>query len=443
MPPVAFKQRVIPVSTVRTVRRRLLGWYDVHRRDLPWRRRQNDPYAQWVAEIMLQQTRVETVIPYYERFLKRFATLQRLARAPHEQVLKAWEGLGYYRRALHLHQAAKVLVRRHADLPRSVGELRQLPGVGDYTAAAIASIAFGAREAAVDGNVARVLARLFGLKDGASIARQRSSLRELAIQLLSPTRPGDFNQAWMDLGSAVCTPRDPDCPPCPLNRVCVFRRSGRSALLPRTPKSTAKRLHWTLVTTVLCHDGLLLVRRRPRGGLWSGLWEFPTDLVADENVDQGAEPRTFGDTKAWHHRGERGPRENGTDGPRDQGTKRRRNAGTDGRTGSRDDRAKRATVARTIIRRLAGRHGVTLHSAPRLLGSLAHELTHRSLTFLVYLAEVREGRCTSTSTRRRSGPDRWLQRWVSTRDLKRLSLSTAQRRIHDMVRPALHRPPGR
>ncbi|MCO6438214.1 MAG: A/G-specific adenine glycosylase [Phycisphaerae bacterium] len=260
---------------IQRIRRRLLAWYDRERRDLPWRRRAKDAYAQWVAEIMLQQTRVETVIPYYERFMARFPDADRLARAGHQTVLKHWEGLGYYRRVMHLHDAVRQLRSEGRGVPTSAAELRELPGVGEYTAAAISSIAFHERAAAVDGNVARIICRLFALEDDPKAPAGRDAVRAISMALLSPRRPGDFNQAWMDLGSAVCRPRRPDCPRCPLRSACVAATEGSPEQWPRRAKRKAAP-HVSVSVAAIQSGGRMLVRRRPRGGLWSGLWEFPS-----------------------------------------------------------------------------------------------------------------------------------------------------------------------
>ncbi len=267
------------------IRRALLRWYDRARRDLPWRRRAGDAYAQWVAEIMLQQTRVETVRDYYERFLKRFPDVGALARAAQEEVLKAWEGLGYYRRVLHLHRAAQQLHACGQEVPRTFDALRKLPGIGDYTAAAIASIAGGEARAAVDGNVARVIARLCGVRDDVLSPAGRAAIQGLADELLAPRRAGDFNQAWMDLGSGVCTPRRPDCGRCPLAGQCVARRDGLQDMLPLRGEGRRAPREVKLIAAVMMREGRVLVRRRPVGGLWSGLWELP-----NVELNNGAAP---------------------------------------------------------------------------------------------------------------------------------------------------------
>ncbi len=261
----------------RKIRRQLLRWYDRNRRDLPWRRRQGDPYAQWVAEIMLQQTRVDTVIGYYERFLKRFPNVGALALAKRDLVLKHWEGLGYYRRAVFLHEGAKQVARNGGTLPTDAAGFRELAGIGDYTAAAIASIAFQEPKAAVDGNVARVIARLYSLDDDILSPKGKQRVQAIANALLAIRRPGDFNQAWMDLGSAICTPKKPTCHSCPLASNCMVAGTDLAEQLPRRNAGLVKKK--TKIETVVGLfrlDDKVLVRQRPEGGLWSGLWEFPT-----------------------------------------------------------------------------------------------------------------------------------------------------------------------
>lgn len=237
---------------------------------MPWRET-SDPYAIWVSEVMLQQTRVDTVIPYWERWLERFPTVGALAEADIDDVLKHWEGLGYYSRARNLHRAAGVVRERYEGaVPADADELRTLPGVGEYTAGAVASIAFGATEPAVDGNVRRVLSRLHDLE--APTARQ---LRGRAAELVPEDRPGEFNQALMELGATICTPRDPDCAACPVSAWCEARRLGvqEQRPLPRTRKPVPHEVVRTVV--LVREDGPLLMARRPPEGLLAGLWEFP------------------------------------------------------------------------------------------------------------------------------------------------------------------------
>ncbi len=256
------------------VRAALLSWFDSGRRDLPWRKTR-DPYAIWVAEMMLQQTQVRTVVPYYQRFLARFPTVRKLARASVDEVLEAWAGLGYYGRARNLHAAAREVVDHHrGKLPEDEAALRALPGIGRYTAGAIASIAFGRAAPVLDGNAARVLARLVA-HDGTP-----SLLWPLAADLVPPDRPGDFNQALMELGATVCTPRDPTCLICPLAVLCEARRQGRTGELPR-PRRRARPREASAACAIVERGAQWLVAKRPPHGLLGGLWEFPTFDLAD------------------------------------------------------------------------------------------------------------------------------------------------------------------
>lgn len=231
----------------------LLRWYRKHRRDLPWRGNR-DPYAVWVSEIMLQQTRVETVIPFYRRFLERFPTVRALAGAPEADVLAAWSGLGYYRRARNMRAAARAVMREHGGrVPADPAGLRALPGIGRYTAAAIASIAFGVPAAAVDGNVIRVLARWYGLRGGRDDARLRREVEARADELAPGPSPGEWTQALMELGATRCLPRAPLCERCPVSESCRALRSGRPDRFPRAAKAAAVKRERRV---------LLLIRRR-------------------------------------------------------------------------------------------------------------------------------------------------------------------------------------
>ena len=281
----------------------LLAWYDQNARRLPWRKpprpdRVNrsgpdptggkrtaravrekaggsgytapDPYRIWVAEVMLIQTRVETVIRYYRDFLQRFPDVASLAAADLDEVLKAWEGMGYYARARNLHRAARLIVSEHGrELPSDYASLMELPGIGEYVAAAVASIAFGERRLAIDGNVRRVLSRLYDLENPRS-----ARLRKLAGGLVGCDRPGDINQALMDLGSTVCTPRDPACGSCPLEGACLARARGTQNRRPGV-RSRRDRPHKSIAAGVVWRDGRILIARRPQDGLLGGLWEFP------------------------------------------------------------------------------------------------------------------------------------------------------------------------
>lgn len=250
----------------------LLAWYDAGHRDLPWRRTR-DPYRVWVSEVMLQQTRVETVVPFYERFLARFPTVASLAAADEEEVLRAWEGLGYYARARHLRAAARAVVAR-GGFPRDVEGLARLPGVGRSTAGAIASIAFGRPSAVLDGNVRRVLCRLAAVAEDPRRPAVARRLWALAEELLDRGDPGRYNQALMELGATVCLPRDPACGRCPVARHCRARALGIAADLPVPPPRRVLP-HHEVAVGVVWRDGQVLIARRPPQGLLGGLWEFP------------------------------------------------------------------------------------------------------------------------------------------------------------------------
>lgn len=266
------------------VGRDLLKWYRRHRRDLPWRR-SRDPYAVWLSEMMLQQTQVATVIPYYQRFLGAFPTVHSLAAAPLERVLALWAGLGYYARARNLHAAAIQVVTRHGGkFPDTVAGLLSLPGIGRYTAGAIASIAFDRRAPIVDGNVARVLARLFLIRTPIKTPATQKRLWSLAESLLPARACGDFNQALMELGATVCTPGSPRCESCPLQRTCAARAANIVGQIPRRARPPAlRRMH---VVVAALHDAdRYLFERRPDNGLWGGLWQWPTIERGDEESD--------------------------------------------------------------------------------------------------------------------------------------------------------------
>ncbi len=258
-------------------RRALLAWYDRVKRDLPWRSASPDFYRVWLSEIMLQQTRVEAVIPYFERFLERFPDAQSLASAPEPAVLAAWSGLGYYSRARNLHQGAKQVAAGNA--PTGYEDLRALAGIGPYTAAAIASIAFGQPHAAVDGNVMRVVSRITGDAGEISSPITKARFTEAAQLLLDPTRPGDFNQAMMELGATVCIPRAPRCGECPVARFCEARATGRETELPVKLKKNAARD--VPLDLALHRNGseLFLIQRAAAERRLAGFWELPSKTL--------------------------------------------------------------------------------------------------------------------------------------------------------------------
>ena len=258
--------------------RRLLDWYNGNKRSLPWRGR-NDPYAIWVSEIMLQQTRVEAVRPYYRRWMKRFPSVATLARASEREVLKCWEGMGYYARARNLRAAARLVMQKHGGrLPENPAELRTLPGIGRYTAGAIASIAFGQDEPTLDGNIRRVLARVFNVREPADAPSGQKKLWALAAGHLPKGHAGDYNQALMDLGATICLPVGPRCGVCSVRRMCEARKLG---LQDERPVLKSKKVtpHYVLAAAVITRGRQVLLAQRPSNGLLGGMWEFPNGRI--------------------------------------------------------------------------------------------------------------------------------------------------------------------
>jgi A/G-specific adenine glycosylase len=256
------------------IQKDLLTWFRANARDLPWRKNRT-PYAVWVSEIMLQQTQVATVIDYFNRFMKRFPTVEALARARQDSVLKLWEGLGYYSRGRNLHKAAQTIVSEYnGQLPNSLDELQKIPGIGRYTAGAIASIAFNKPAPILDGNVIRVLCRVFRVKGNPKETAVKHELWELADGLVHTEHPGDFNEAMMELGAMICTPSNPQCLRCPLNTECQAYKHGEQDSLPVRQKQ-APLPHYTIVVGIVYKDGSILIGKRRQNALLGGLWEFP------------------------------------------------------------------------------------------------------------------------------------------------------------------------
>ena len=267
---------------------RLIRWFRDHKRDLPWRGA--TPYAVWVSEIMLQQTQVATVIPYFNRFLGRFPNVEALAAAQIDEVLHFWAGLGYYARARNLHRAAQIIVESHSGcIPKEPADLLSLPGIGRYTAGAIISIAYDLPQPILDGNVIRVLSRLFGVKGDPTSSENQKILWGLAAQLVPEESPGDFNQGLMELGAVLCEPAEPKCERCPLLADCFAGNSLEPNALPETPpgKKTVKLIQ---ISGILLNDlSEALIVKRPLHGLWGGLWEFPrASLLPGELPSEGA-----------------------------------------------------------------------------------------------------------------------------------------------------------
>lgn len=372
---------------VPAIRSALLAHYDRQARDLPWRR-DRDPYRVLVSEVMLQQTRVETVLGYYEPWLERFPTVEALAEAGEDEVMKAWEGLGYYRRARNLHAAARVVREEPAGIPTTRDGLRELPGVGEYTAGAVASIAFREPVPAVDGNVRRVLARLYDEPDP-----KGAWLRDRAGGLVHPERPGDWNQALMELGATVCAPRGPDCGVCPLARWCAARAAGTQLERP-APARKREVPKARFVLAVLEREGEVLVRKRPTGGLLGGLWAFPEVRLAEEAMSG---TMTLADS------------------PGDGG----------------------AVDTIDIARGVADELGLHVGAARRL-ESVRHRFTHLDATYLPVVLtvegpppEVVTGEGAGDSGTGMSAPD---LRWIDPDDDESTAVPTAQRKVLDAWR---------
>ena len=267
--------------------RLLIDWHEPLLRDMPWRNT-SDPYHIWISEVMLHQTQVRTVIPYYRRFLEAFPSFQALSAAPLDQVLKLWEGLGYYARARNLHAAAQLIVEKHGGrIPGTRRELLDLPGIGPYTAGALLSIVHGQDEAVVDGNVIRVLCRVFDIQQDPSRSETRRTLWELARRMLPSGKASQFNQALMDLGSVVCKPRAPLCSNCPWLEYCRAEHLGLQGQRPvRTARGTGP--HYDIAVGVIWKDGYVLIAKRPASGLLGGLWEFPGGKVENGETLEAA-----------------------------------------------------------------------------------------------------------------------------------------------------------
>jgi len=272
----------------KVMRRQLLAWYKRHQRVLPWRET-SDPYRIWISEIMLQQTRVDTVIPYYHRFLKTFPDVYALADATLQDVLKVWENLGYYSRARNIHAAAQIIVNHwNGVIPQTIEGIRTLPGIGEYTAGAILSIAYGQALPAVDGNIRRILSRVFAIRKPVDDTLEQKKLTMLAAALVPTKRPGDFNQALMDLGATICRAKNPNCSICPMASICGARMDDLQSIIPVARKAPAIPHRLAAAAVIRNARGKLLLLQRPASGLLASLWKLPGGFIDDiENLETG------------------------------------------------------------------------------------------------------------------------------------------------------------
>ncbi|CAM3901931.1 A/G-specific adenine glycosylase [Alkalicoccus chagannorensis] len=275
----------------------LLDWYEDQKRDLPWRR-ERDPYRIWVSEIMLQQTKVDTVIPYFHRFMEAFPTLEALATAEEQEVLKQWEGLGYYSRARNLHQAVQEVQEYYGgNVPDTEEEIKKLRGVGPYTAGAVLSIAYGVPAPAVDGNVMRVLSRIFSIYDDVSKVSTRKRFEAIIRSIIAEEAPSDFNQGLMELGAVICTPTSPGCLICPVQAQCAAKEEGAQELLPVKPKKKPPKTQHLTAGVLVDREGNVLVEKRPDTGLLAKLWQFPN--VPQEEEDSLFPPEAVIKDPSW------------------------------------------------------------------------------------------------------------------------------------------------
>ncbi len=265
----------------------LVYWFRSQHRSLPWRRRYS-PYEVWISEMMLQQTQVKTVVPYFERWLRRFPDVAAVASADERELLRMWEGLGYYGRVRHIKKAARIMVSRHGgNIPREEKDLLELPGIGPYTAAAIRSIAFNEDVPVVDGNVKRVVSRVVDLSLPVESAAAQRRIREAVRKWLPPGKSRWFNQGLMELGARICTPRRPECAECPLKDACLARERGVVLHRPvRRPRPAIEQIE--VAVGILCRDGRVFIQKRPPGGLWAGMWEFPGGKLEDGETPEEA-----------------------------------------------------------------------------------------------------------------------------------------------------------
>lgn len=396
---------------LRRFRRNLRAWYDVNARDLPWRR-SSDPYRIWISEIMLQQTTVSAVIPYYERFLKRFPTVHSIAEASETDVLRYWEGLGYYSRARNIHDAAQRIVREHAGtFPDSVGELMNLPGIGRYTAGAIVSFAFDRPAPIVEANTLRLYCRLLGFDGDPRASRGQRVLWRFAEQLQVRNAPGRFNQALMELGAHVCTPVEPNCDRCPVKSCCRAFAAGEQRQIPVSasrPNVTAV----TEATVAVINDGAFLLRRRSEGERWAGLWDFPRFEIDGFDVPcvDSALARRTDSRKVAKVASPTRPRRSQSQ------------AGLGGRASKQPIAAIPRTVRKRLTEQVTRQTGIDVELG-ELLTEIRHSVTRYRIRLLCLLATYRSGSVDNSQ--------QFI--WVTPTDLAEYPLSTTGRKLAELL----------
>lgn len=392
-----------------TFRRQLLSWYESHQRELPWKRL-NDPYAVWISEIMLQQTVVAAVIPYFEKFMSRFPDVQVLADSEESDVLQHWEGLGYYSRARNIHKAAKIIAGElNGEFPTQVEALQKLPGIGRYTAGAICSFAYDQPAPIVEANTLRLYARLIGLEEDPRSKSGQNQLWDFAELILPRKSPGAFNQAMMDLGSLVCTPQNPNCAGCPVSSGCEAFLKQRQHQIP-LPKKRPEITPLTAASIAVLSEGKVMIRQRMQGELWAGLWDFPR-FTLDE-MDGVPHPVT------------RKKKARGQVLPFD----------ADHREQGRDDIP--AGLSETVLPRLEGyllEEAKVKASVQRFVTEIRHSVTRYKIRLVCFVAEIEQGNSNGKVADRQRGQQQPPYQWVTVSELEEYPLSVTGRKFAKLL----------
>lgn len=391
-------------------RRQLLSWYNTHQRDLPWRG-VNDPYAVWISEIMLQQTVVAAVIPYFEKFMTRFPDVQTLANAEESEVLQYWEGLGYYSRARNIHKSAKIIVQEYqGKFPTSLELLQKLPGIGRYTAGAICSFAYDQSAPIVEANTLRLYSRLIGLEEDPRSKSGQNQLWEFAELILPRKSPGIFNQALMDLGSLVCTPQNPGCNQCPVSSVCEAFLNDRQHKIP-IPKARPEITPLTDVSIAVFEGHKVMIRQRMSGERWAGLWDFPRFTLEDMNglAHPAQEKRKLNGQKMLfaEHNDERSGKD-------------------DFPTGLSVDVVPR-------LEEYLREHAGVKASLHQFVAEIRHSVTRYKIRLLCFVAIIESADASQVSSSRLQGEEQALYRWVTVSELEAYPLSVTGRKFAKLL----------